>query len=187
MKFRFCLDSKLGYRKKLHTLFKSFQSSTWIFFVAYWIAHRACKHVFNDIDDLEKPPYPTTHVLPAMMEFFQVTGRAAMLSHFYRNFDKSKIAMFTKTLATVCEEKNDPLCLSIFEDAGRVLAKHLEAVSKKADDVSWTVQIKYERKWTRTSRMRIIFQHEFSTKYCFFCLLIVNDFLYRSWKKYQVV
>jgi len=53
----------------------------------------------------------------------------------YANFDKSFIAGFAKEIAIGCE-KGDPLCLKIFEEAGQLLAKHINAVSKKAHNVS---------------------------------------------------
>ncbi|KAL2725081.1 N-acetyl-D-glucosamine kinase isoform X2 [Vespula squamosa] len=98
---------------------------------AYWIAHRACKYVFDDIDDLVKSPHPISYIWPAMRDFFEVKDRAGMLPHLYSNFDKSKFSMFAKEIAVGCE-KEDPLCLAIFEETGRLLARHIVALSKKA-------------------------------------------------------
>ncbi|XP_011871649.1 PREDICTED: N-acetyl-D-glucosamine kinase isoform X2 [Vollenhovia emeryi] len=98
---------------------------------AYWTAHRACKYVFDDIDDLVKAPEPISYIWPAMRSYFNVTDRNGILPHLYANFDKSTIAGFTKEIAIGCE-KDDPLCLKLFEEAGQVLAKHIIAVSKKA-------------------------------------------------------
>ncbi|KAF7413439.1 hypothetical protein HZH68_001928 [Vespula germanica] len=98
---------------------------------AYWIAHRACKYVFDDIDDLAKSPHPISYIWPAMRDFFQVKDRTDMLPHLYSNFDKSKFSMFAKEIALGCE-KNDPLCLAIFEENGRLLARHIVALFKKA-------------------------------------------------------
>lgn len=104
-------------------------------FPAYWIAHRACKYVFDDIDDLVAAPEPISYVWPAMQNYFNVTDRNSILPYLYAKFDKSTIANFTKEVAVGCE-KDDPLCLRVFEDAGNVLAKHVIAVSKKAHNVS---------------------------------------------------
>lgn len=98
---------------------------------AYWIANRACKYVFDDMDGLVKAPHSICYVWPAMRDFYKVPDRAAMLPHLYSNFDKSKFSLFTKEIAIGCE-KEDPLCLLIFEEAGRVLAKHIIALSTKA-------------------------------------------------------
>lgn len=98
---------------------------------AYWMAHRACKYVFDDIDDFVKAPEPISYVWPAMRDYFNVTDRNAILPYIYANFNKSTIAGFTKEVAVGCE-RGDPLCLNIFEEAGQLLAKHVIAVSKKA-------------------------------------------------------
>ncbi|XP_014610703.1 PREDICTED: N-acetyl-D-glucosamine kinase [Polistes canadensis] len=98
---------------------------------AYWIAYRACKYVFDDMDDLVKSPYPISYVWPAMRDFFKLTDRTSMLPHLYSNFDKSKFAMFAKEIANGCD-REDSLCLSIFKETGRLLARHVVALSKKA-------------------------------------------------------
>lgn len=104
-------------------------------FLAYWITHRACKYVFDDIDDLIKAPEPIDYIWSAMQNYFNVTDRNSILAYFYAKFDKSTIAGFTKEVAVGCE-KEDPLCLKLFEEAGQILAKHVIAVSKKAHNVS---------------------------------------------------
>lgn len=104
-------------------------------FQAYWIARRACKYVFDDIDDLVKAPEPISYVWPAMRDYFNVTDRNAILPYIYANFNKSTVAGFAKEVAVGCERGN-PLCLNIFEEAGQLLAKHIIAVSKKAHNVS---------------------------------------------------
>jgi len=98
---------------------------------AYRIAHRACKYVFDDIDDFVQAPESISYVWPAMRSYFNVSDRNAMLPYLYANFDKSTIAGFTKEIAIGCE-RGDPLCLKIFEEAGQLLAKHIIALSKKA-------------------------------------------------------
>ncbi|KAL6262961.1 hypothetical protein P5V15_005749 [Pogonomyrmex californicus] len=98
---------------------------------AYWIAHRACKYVFDDIDGFVEAPEPISYVWPAMRNYFSVTDRNGILPYLYAKFDKSTIAGFAKEVADGCE-KNDPLCLKIFEEAGQLLAKHIIAVSRKA-------------------------------------------------------
>lgn len=70
-----------------------------------------------------------------MQSYFNVTDRNGILVHIYAKFDKSIIAHFTKEIAVGCE-KDDPLCLKVFEEAGQVLAKHVIALSKKAHNVN---------------------------------------------------
>lgn len=98
---------------------------------AFWIAHRACKYVFDDIDGLAKAPHSINYIWSAMKNFFHVTERHQMLRHLYGEFQKSQFALFTKEIVTGCE-KDDSLCLLVFEDTGKILAKHVEAVYKKA-------------------------------------------------------
>lgn len=111
-----------------------------LIFPAYWIAHRACKYVFDDIDDLIEAPEPISYVWPAMRNYFDITDRNGILPYLYTKFDKSTIAGFAKEVAVGCE-KDDPLCLRIFEEAGHVLAKHIIAVSKKAHNVSVLISV----------------------------------------------
>lgn len=67
--------------------------------------------------------------------------RKGMLPYFYTNFDKGRIAGFAKEIADGCE-RGDPLCVKIFEEAGRALAKHIIALSKKAHNVSILMEFK---------------------------------------------
>lgn len=106
-----------------------------LMFQAYRIAHRACKYVFDDIDGFVEAPESISYIWPAMRSYFNVTDRNSILPYLYSNFDKSVIAGFAKEVAAGCE-RNDPLCLKIFEEAGQLLAKHVNAVSKKAHNVS---------------------------------------------------
>ncbi|XP_066586746.1 N-acetyl-D-glucosamine kinase isoform X2 [Prorops nasuta] len=98
----------------------------------WWIARLAIKTVFDDIDGLVRAPYPVTYVWPAMRSYFGVQDLRGMLPYLYTNFDKSHVAAFTKEIVAGCE-KRDPLCLHIFGEAGKTLAKHVLALSKKAD------------------------------------------------------
>ncbi|KAM3590873.1 uncharacterized protein V6R79_018045 [Siganus canaliculatus] len=93
----------------------------------YWIAHMAVKSVFDAKDNLVAPPHDVTHVKKAMEEHFQVSDLMGMLPHLYRNFQKSHFAAFCKTLAEGAEA-GDALCQYVFTQAGRALAKHVEAV-----------------------------------------------------------
>ncbi|KAL0114234.1 hypothetical protein PUN28_011500 [Cardiocondyla obscurior] len=98
---------------------------------AYWIAHRACKYVFDDIDGLVEAPESISYIWPAMRSFFNITDRNGLLPYLYTNFNKTTFASFAKEVAIGCE-KGDPLCLKVFEEAGQFLAKHINVVAKKA-------------------------------------------------------
>ncbi|XP_025262455.1 N-acetyl-D-glucosamine kinase isoform X1 [Camponotus floridanus] len=98
---------------------------------AYWIAHRACKYVYDDIDGFTEAPESINYLWSAIRKYFNIIDRRGILPYLYTNFDKSIIAGFTKEIAIGCE-KDDPLCLRIFEEAGCVLAKHVNVLWKKA-------------------------------------------------------
>ncbi|XP_034532324.1 N-acetyl-D-glucosamine kinase [Notolabrus celidotus] len=101
---------------------------------AFWISHLAVKTVFDAKDNLVSPPHDVTHVRKAMEEYFEVSNLMGMLPHLYRNFQKSHFAGFCKKLAEGAEA-GDALCQYVFIQAGRVLAKHVEAVLPKAQEL----------------------------------------------------
>lgn len=100
---------------------------------AYWISHLAVKTVFDTIDNLSNPPHDITHVRKTMEQYFGVTGLMGMLPHLYRNFKKSYFAGFCKMLAEGAQT-GDALCQYVFIEAGKVLAKHVEAVLPAAHE-----------------------------------------------------
>lgn len=86
------------------------------------------------MDKFQTAPESVDYIWSAMQEYFGVKDQRGMLNHLYASFNKSKFAMFTKELVRGCEKK-DPLCLRLFEEAGRMLAKHISALSAKAHNV----------------------------------------------------
>ncbi|XP_053560310.1 N-acetyl-D-glucosamine kinase [Bombina bombina] len=101
---------------------------------AYWIAHQGMKTVFDEIDNLAPSPYDITYVQQAMFSYFQVSNRLGILTHLYTTFEKSKIAGFCIKLVEGAN-LGDPLCCSLFRQAGEVLARHVVAVLPKIDQV----------------------------------------------------
>ncbi|XP_031707152.1 N-acetyl-D-glucosamine kinase [Anarrhichthys ocellatus] len=100
---------------------------------AFWISHLAVKTVFDARDNLAAPPHDVTHVSKAMEEYFQVSNLMGMLPHLYRDFQKSHFAGLCVKLAEGAEA-GDALCQYVFTQAGRVLAKHVEAVLPTAQE-----------------------------------------------------
>ncbi|XP_077136468.1 N-acetyl-D-glucosamine kinase isoform X2 [Ranitomeya variabilis] len=101
---------------------------------AYWMAHRAMKIVFDTIDNLVDPEYDISYVQEAMFSYFQVSERMGILTHLYREFEKSRIAGFCLKLAEGAN-KGDALCRSVFRSAGEILARHVVAVMPQIDEV----------------------------------------------------
>uniref|UniRef100_A0A8C2L7N1 N-acetyl-D-glucosamine kinase n=1 Tax=Cricetulus griseus TaxID=10029 RepID=A0A8C2L7N1_CRIGR len=66
---------------------------------AFWISHKAVKIVFDSIDNLEAAPHDIGYVKQAMFNYFQVPDRLGILTHLYRDFDKSKFAGFCQKIA----------------------------------------------------------------------------------------
>lgn len=59
---------------------------------AYWIAHRAVKTVFDDIDGLKPSPHSIHNVWEVIKEHFGADTRADLLPHAYKHFDKPQFA-----------------------------------------------------------------------------------------------
>ncbi|RVE41783.1 hypothetical protein evm_013569 [Chilo suppressalis] len=59
---------------------------------AYWIAHRAVKAVFDDIDGLNPSPHSIHSVWEVIREHFNADTRADLLTHAYKHFDKPLFA-----------------------------------------------------------------------------------------------
>ncbi|XP_060239438.1 N-acetyl-D-glucosamine kinase isoform X4 [Meriones unguiculatus] len=101
---------------------------------AYWISHQAVKIVFDSMDNLEAAPHDIGYVKQAMFNYFQVPDRLGILTHLYRDFDKSKFAGFCRKIAEGAQQ-GDPLCQHIFRKAGEMLGRHIVAVLPKIDPV----------------------------------------------------
>jgi len=99
---------------------------------AWWISHRAVKIVFDNIDGLEKCPYDTSAVWSLIKSHFNVETQHDLLSHCYAQFDKAFFAGLCANLSQIAAA-GDRLALSLFEDAGRYLAKSTSALLPKVN------------------------------------------------------
>uniref|UniRef100_A0A1E1WQC2 N-acetyl-D-glucosamine kinase n=2 Tax=Pectinophora gossypiella TaxID=13191 RepID=A0A1E1WQC2_PECGO len=96
---------------------------------AYWIAHRAVKTIFDDVDGLQPASYPTDRVWEAIREHFNIDTRTDLLAHAYAHFDKSMFAGLTAKLSHLAST-GDRLSRQLFADAGCTLADHIAALTR---------------------------------------------------------
>lgn len=95
-----------------------------------WIAHKAIKTVFDDLDRFVECPYDTSRVHQAMLDYFDISDRDGMLDHFYSDFNKRHFAGFCKELSQIATKEDDAMAKWVFSEAGRVLAHHVIAIQK---------------------------------------------------------
>ncbi|KAL4711591.1 hypothetical protein ACJJTC_003608 [Scirpophaga incertulas] len=98
---------------------------------AYWIAHKAMKTVFDDIDGLNPSPHSIAKVWEVIKEYFEAESRADLLPHAYKNFDKSHFAGVTMKLSNLAHQ-GDALACHIFIEAGSTLAAHIVALAHRS-------------------------------------------------------
>lgn len=95
---------------------------------AWWIAHLAIKTVFDHEDNLVQSPYDISTVWRLTQEHFAVETRADLLEHCYARFQKCFFAKLCEKLAAEADASGDPLCVHVFSEAGRYLAKATRAL-----------------------------------------------------------
>ncbi|XP_053946805.1 N-acetyl-D-glucosamine kinase [Anastrepha ludens] len=100
---------------------------------AFYIAHEAMKIVFDDIDNLKKSRYPIDCVWELIKQHFNVDTRFDLLPHCYAKFDKPFYASLCKKLAHAADQ-DDALAKSIFNNAGRCIARSIAALIPKVQD-----------------------------------------------------
>ncbi|XP_023946400.2 uncharacterized protein LOC112051830 [Bicyclus anynana] len=98
---------------------------------AYWIAFRAVKTVFDDMDGLRPAPHDTELVWAAVREHFRAETRADLLPYASTLFDKSHFAGLTAKLSKLAES-GDAMSQHLFADAGAALAAHVAALAERA-------------------------------------------------------
>lgn len=91
------------------------------------------KIVFDDHDNFAEPPHSTQRVWELIKLHFNVETRLDLLDHCYARFDKPFFAGLCKKLAMAAEE-GDPLCIMLFTEAGRLLARSIMALLPKVDE-----------------------------------------------------
>lgn len=99
---------------------------------AYWIAHRAVKTIFDEEDGLRPSPHPIHAVWEVIKEHFGTENRVDLLTHAYKDFDKSKFAGLTLKLSRLAL-RGDALSRHLFAEAGSALAAHVAALAPKTN------------------------------------------------------
>lgn len=98
---------------------------------AMWITLKALKALFDDEDNLVKCPHDLSKVKELILEYFKVNDKIGIIERCYVNFDKTSFAGLCTKLAQAAKEEKDPLCCSLFYDAGKVLAQMVVALRPK--------------------------------------------------------
>uniref|UniRef100_A0A0K8TTK3 N-acetyl-D-glucosamine kinase n=1 Tax=Tabanus bromius TaxID=304241 RepID=A0A0K8TTK3_TABBR len=97
---------------------------------AWWLSHRAIKTVYDEMDNFAKSPYPINYVWDLIKQHFNVETRVDLLEHCYARYNKPFFASLCKKLAVAAKD-GDQLCMQLFKEAGKALAKSTKAVLPK--------------------------------------------------------
>jgi len=95
---------------------------------AWWIAHKACKVYFDHVDNLSEAPADIHVVQELIFNHFNIKDRFGLLTHCYDSFSKANFAALTKAISESAVA-GDKLCVWLFEEAGRMLGRHIRALS----------------------------------------------------------
>lgn len=95
---------------------------------AFWIAMRAIKEVFDDLDHYKHSVFDCSLVCSAMLKYFNIQNQSMIMDQMYTSFEKSHVAGFCKILSQLALQDSDALCLKIFDQAGEYLAKNIIAL-----------------------------------------------------------
>lgn len=95
---------------------------------ACWIGLKAVKIYLDHTDAKAPAPHDIGELELAFKDYFGIKDRFDLLDPLYTNWNKAKFAGVTKRLAEGAA-KGDKLCMHLFEEAGRELASHLNALA----------------------------------------------------------
>lgn len=99
---------------------------------AFWVAHKACKVYFDHVDNLNTAPADTNKVQELIFSHFDIADRFGILTHCYDKFSKADFAGLSQKIAVAAIE-GDALCAWLFTEAGRMLGRHIRALSRNID------------------------------------------------------
>ncbi|CAL8099022.1 unnamed protein product [Calicophoron daubneyi] len=98
---------------------------------AYWIVQNTLQMFLRIYDGLMSWEHDIQQVQEIIYKFFSIEHPSGLLSHFYTNFSKGKVALLCKNLSDAAR-KGEPLCTHVFEKAGEELGHHTKAVLRRA-------------------------------------------------------
>lgn len=101
---------------------------------AYWISFKAIKTILNHEDGLETSPHDISYIKEAIHKYFEVEDNTGFMEIFYAKSDARKVAGFCVEVAKGATKVKDGLCLHLFYEAGRYLAKHITAQLSSIDE-----------------------------------------------------
>lgn len=134
---------------------------------AWWIAFRCVKIVFDHMDGLIESPHDVQPAWQIIQRHFSIKSRVDLLEHVYGKFEKSFFAQICVHLAEAASA-GDPLCQSIFSDAGEYLAKAtialLPRVSRELTQDGYLHIVCVGSVWNSWSLLRKGFMRELASK-----------------------
>ncbi|KAH9513399.1 hypothetical protein Btru_034836 [Bulinus truncatus] len=102
---------------------------------ACWISLKAIKIFFDHEDKMFPCHHDVSAIKNVIYKYYNIHDRSGLLDHLYTNFNKAKFSGVCKDLAKMALQKKDPLCCEIFQEAGKMLARHLYGISNKINKV----------------------------------------------------
>lgn len=98
----------------------------------------AIRTIFDHDDGLKPAKFPPHRLKAIILQHFGISDKVNMLDFLYgENFRKAHIASVCAEIAKGADE--DALCAELFSDAGKILGRHLAAISTHFDSVGFEV------------------------------------------------
>ncbi|GAB1603878.1 N-acetyl-D-glucosamine kinase-like [Argonauta hians] len=98
---------------------------------AYWISELAIKTLYDHEDNFVPCPHDVSYIKSVIFQHFKISTKGELLGYLYPKFDKSNIARLCLEILKGATDKQDALCLHLFEECGKVLAAHINAIAPK--------------------------------------------------------
>ncbi|KAH9423130.1 hypothetical protein DERP_007724 [Dermatophagoides pteronyssinus] len=105
---------------------------------AYSIAIRAIRYLIEHEENYAPIECNVSNVREVVFDHFKIDNYLDLIKPLYQEFDKSYIAQLCARIAKLATEKNDPLAIELFNEAGKALGQHVKALIPKieGDEIS---------------------------------------------------